>query len=122
MSKPLPRNGVSAGEWMMVFLICVVGGTTYTARHYATWFPSGRALRGVVMDMGESYDYTLTPAEKTCAKNCRILIESFRGNAKVTGGGDTTVKITGHETVRSFQQNEADSANKQTPLELIQQG
>jgi len=72
--------------------------------------------------MGESYDYTLTPAEKTCAKNCRILIESFRGNAKVTGGGDTTVKITGHETVRSFQQNEADSANKQTPLELIQQG
>ncbi len=122
MSKPLPRNGVSAGEWMLVFLICVVGATMFTARHYATWFPSGRALRGVVMDMGESYDYTLSPSEKPCAKNCRILIESFRGNAKVTGTSDTTVKITGHETVRSFQQNEADNANKVTPLELIQQG
>ncbi len=122
MSKPLPRNGVSAGEWMIVFLICVVGATMYTARHYATWFPSGRALRGVVMDMGESYDYTLTSAEKPCAKNCRILIESFRGNAKVTGTSDSTVKVSGHETVRSFQQNEADGANKQTPLELIQQG
>jgi DUF4097 and DUF4098 domain-containing protein YvlB len=122
MSKPLPRNGVSAGEWMLVFLICVVGATMYTARHYATWFPSGRALRGVVMDMGESYDYTLTSAEKPCAKNCRILIESFRGNAKVTGTSDSTVKVSGHETVRSFQQNEADGANKQTPLELIQQG
>lgn len=122
MSKPLPRNGVSAGEWMMVFLICVVGGTMYTARHYASWFPSGRALRGVVMDMGESYDYTLTTAERPCAKNCRVLIESFRGNAKVSGSADATVKVSGHETVRSFQQAEADTANKQTPLEVIQQG
>jgi DUF4097 and DUF4098 domain-containing protein YvlB len=122
MSKPLPRNGVSAGEWMLVFLICVVGATMYTARHYATWFPSGRALRGVVMDMGESYDYTLTSAEKPCSKNCRVLIESFRGNAKVTGTSDGTVKVSGHETVRSFQQAEADSASKQTPLELIQDG
>ena len=122
MSKPLPRNGVSAGEWMIVFLICVVGGTMYTARHYAQWFPSSRALRGVVLDMGESYDYTLNSAEKPCAKNCRVMIESFRGNAKITGASDGTVKVTGHETVRSFQQAEADTANKETPLELIQQG
>ena len=122
MSKPLPRNGVSAGEWMLVFLICVVGATMYTARHYATWFPSGRALRGVVLDMGESYDYTLPSGEKPCAKNCRVMIESFRGNAKITGTSDATVKVSGHETVRSFQQSEADNANKETPLELIQQG
>ena len=30
--------------------------------------------------MGESYDYSLAPVEKTCAKNCRIVIENFRGN------------------------------------------
>jgi len=122
MSKPIPRNGISAGEWMLVFLICVVGGTMYTARHYAAWFPARSAWRGVVMGMGESYDYTLASREQACAKNCRVLIESFRGNAKITGTADSVVKASGHETVRAFQQTEADDANKQTPLELIQQG
>jgi DUF4097 and DUF4098 domain-containing protein YvlB len=95
----------------------------YTARHYTAWFPTGRAWHGVMMDLGDSYDYTLTSVEKPCAKNCKVLIENFRGNAKITGTKDAaTVSAGGHETVRSFQQSEADKANKETPLELIQQG
>jgi DUF4097 and DUF4098 domain-containing protein YvlB len=120
--KPLPRNGVSGGEWALIFVICIVGATMYTAHNASSWFPTGRAWRRVVVNMGESYDYTLAPVEKPCAKNCRIVIESFRGNAKISGTSDTTVKASGQETVRSFQQSDADSANKQTPLELIQQG
>jgi len=120
--KPLPRNGVSGGEWALIFVICIVGATMYTAHNSSSWFPSGRAWRRVVVNMGESYDYTFAPVEKPCAKNCRIVIESFRGNAKITGTTDLTVKASGQETVRSFQQADADSANKQTPLELIQQG
>ncbi|MBZ5608553.1 MAG: DUF4097 family beta strand repeat-containing protein [Acidobacteriia bacterium] len=123
MSKPLPRNGISGGEWMLVFLICIVGATMYTARHYATWIPVTGAWRGIVRGMGESYDYTLPNSEKPCAKDCRVLIESFRGNARITGAADaTSVKVSGHETVRAFQQSEADRANKDAPLELIQQG
>jgi DUF4097 and DUF4098 domain-containing protein YvlB len=120
--KPLPRNGVSGGEWALIFVICIVGATMYTAHNAPSWFPTSRAWRRVVVNMGESYDYTFAPVEKPCAKNCRIVIESFRGNAKITGTTDTTVKASGQETVRSFQQADADSANKQTPLELIQQG
>lgn len=121
--KPLPRNGVSGGEWALIFVICIVGATMYTAHNASSWFPTGRAWRRVAINMGESYDYTLTPVEKPCAKNCRILIENFRGNAKISGSADaTSVKASGQETVRSFQQGEADAANKQTPLELIQQG
>jgi DUF4097 and DUF4098 domain-containing protein YvlB len=108
---------------MLVFLICIVGGTMYTARHYTTWFPAGRAWHGVVMDFGDSFDYTLAPVEKPCAKNCKVIIENFRGNAKITGSKDaTTVNASGRETVRSFQQVDADKANKETPLELIPQG
>src|SRR5579864_9283820 len=121
LSKPIPRNGISGGEWMLVFLICVIGGTMYTARHYASWFPSGRALRGVMVNMGEPYDYTLAASEKPCANKCRVLIENFRGNAKITGANEALVKASGRETIRSFQQSDADSANKETPLELIQQ-
>jgi DUF4097 and DUF4098 domain-containing protein YvlB len=120
--KPLPRNGVSGGEWALIFVICIVGATMYTAHNYSSWFPTGRALRRIAINMGESYDYTLAPVEKPCAKNCRILIENFRGNAKIVGTADMTVKASGQETVRSFQQADADNANKQTPLELIQQG
>ena len=121
-AKPLPRNGVSGGEWALVFVICIVGATMYTAHNASSWFPS-RAWRRVAINMGESYDYTLAPVEKPCAKNCRILIESFRGNAKISGSADATgIKASGTETMRSFQQAEADNANKQTPLELIQQG
>jgi hypothetical protein len=120
--RPLPRNGVSGGEWMLIFLICVIGATMYTAHNYSSWFPTGRALRRIAMNMGETYDYTLAPVEKPCAKNCRIIIESFRGNAKISGSADaSTVKASGQETVRSFQQTDADNANKQTPLELIAQ-
>lgn len=120
--KPLPRNGISGGEWALIFVICIVGAAIYTAHNAPSWFPTGRAWRRVVMNMGESYDYTLAPVEKPCASNCRVIIESFRGNAKITGAAVTTVKVSGQETVRSFQQNDADNANKQTPLELIQQG
>jgi hypothetical protein len=120
--RPLPRNGVSGGEWMLIFLICVIGATMYTAHNYSSWFPTGRALRRIAINMGETYDYSLAPVEKPCAKNCRIIIESFRGNAKISGSADaTTVKASGQETVRSFQQTDADNANKQTPLELIAQ-
>ncbi|HLK34855.1 MAG TPA: hypothetical protein VKT29_17290, partial [Terriglobales bacterium] len=76
MSKPIPRNGISGGEWMLVFLICIVGGSMYTARHYATWFPTGRAWHGMVLDVGgDNYDFTLPAVEKPCAKNCKVLIE-----------------------------------------------
>jgi hypothetical protein len=120
--RPLPRNGVSGGEWMLIFLISVVGATMYTAHKYSSWFPTGHALRRIAINMGEPYDYTLAPVEKPCAKNCRIVIESFRGNAKISGSADaTTVKASGQETVRSFQPADAENANKQTPLELIQQ-
>jgi len=123
MSKPIPRNGISGGEWVLVLLICIIGGTMYTARHYASWLPTRSAWGRVVRDMGENYDYTFTPAEKPCAKGCRVLIENFRGNAKITGSKDAVaVSVSGRESIRSFQQTEADKANKETQLELVQQG
>ena len=120
--KPLPRNGVSGGEWALIFVICIVGATMYTAHNAPSWFPTRNVWRPGDVHMGESYDYTLAPVERPCAKNCRVVIEGFRGNAKIIGSAGLTVKASGQEAVRSFQQADADSANKQTPLELIQQG
>ena len=40
------------------------------------------------------------------------MIESFRGNARITGVDADAVKVTGHKTIRSLDQSGADRANQ----------
>lgn len=121
-SKPLPRQGVSGGEWILIVFVCLFGAGLYTAHNYTGWWP-GRPLRGLVMDMGETYDYDLGPAQQSSGKSPHVVIESFRGNAKISGDPNaTTVAVTGHKTIRSLQRRDADEANTQTPLVLVQNG
>lgn len=120
-SKPLPRSGISGSEWLVIILVCVLGSAMYHSRHWG-WMPNGRSLRGMMVNMGESYDFTLAPAQKTVASAPRIVLENFRGNARISGVDGDQVQVSGRKTIRSFQQPDADTANGQTPLELIQQG
>ncbi|HLJ46783.1 MAG TPA: DUF4097 family beta strand repeat-containing protein [Bryobacteraceae bacterium] len=121
MRRPLPRNGISGGEWVLiVFLFIFFSGFHAVQRRH--WFPDERAFRGFVVNMGENYDYGLNPVEKPSGKTPRIVIESFRGNARIMGADVDTVKVTGRKSIRSFQQAEADKANTNTPLELVAQG
>lgn len=120
--KPLPRSGVSGGEWVLVVFLFLVGSGMYAARHYQGWLPDGRALRGMVVDLGESRDFPIEPIEKACGKTPKLVLENFRGNARINGGDDAKVRVSGRKTIRSFEQNEADHANTQTPVELVQTG
>lgn len=121
-SKPLPRNGISSGEWVLVVFVCIFGSAFHAARNYNGWFPDGRSLRGFVVNMGEPFDYTVDPVEKPCGKTPRVIIENFRGNAHITGADVTSVKVGTHKRIRSFQQADADRANNETPIELVGQG
>jgi DUF4097 and DUF4098 domain-containing protein YvlB len=121
-SKPLPRNGVSGGEWVLVFFLCIFGAAFHASRHYNGWFPDGRSLRGFVVNMGEPFDFTVEPVEKQCGKTPRVILESFRGNARITGADVQSVKVGGRKSIRSFQQADADRGNTETPLELVAQG
>jgi hypothetical protein len=121
-SRPLPQAGISGGEWIVVVLVCIIGASAHEAKHYSNWFPNQRALRGLVVNMGESFDYPMPESQKPCARNCKILIENFRGNAKIVGTDTTLVKLSGRKSIRAFQQTEADKANTDTPVELIVQG
>jgi DUF4097 and DUF4098 domain-containing protein YvlB len=120
--KPLPRNGVSGGEWVLVVFLCIFGSMFHASRNYSGWFPDGRSLRGFVVNMGEPFDFTVDPVEKPCGKMPRVIIESFRGNARITGADVQTVKAGGRKSIRSFQQSDADRGNTETPLELVAQG
>jgi len=114
--QPLPARGVSGGEWVFVILLCMFGATLHAVRGFAGWFPGTIELGGLDV-FGESYDYAID-GEKASAKAPHIVIESFRGNARITGTDTASVKVTGHKTVRSMDRDGADRADRDTPLEI----
>ena len=120
-NRPLPMRGVSGGEWAFVILICFFGGALNAAMGFSTWLPRGGIELGGLEMFGESYDYPIT-AEKPSGKSPLIVIESFRGNARITGGDQAVVKVSGRKTVRSMDQAGADRANEATPFEISGDG
>lgn len=122
MSKPMPRNAVSGGEWVLALLIFATGTAVFTAHRYRDWFPNTHALRGLVVDFGDPFDYAVPGAEVRSGKTPRVIIESFRGNARILGGDSEKVEVSGRKTIRAMQQRDADQADKQTQLQLVADG
>lgn len=116
-SKPLPANGVTGGEWVLVVFLCLVGSGIYAARN-SNWVGPGSIRIGGLEVFGEAFDYPLNAQQKV-GKVQRVTIESFRGNARVTGADTDEVKITGRKTIRALQQNEANRTDQETPLEIV---
>lgn len=116
-SKPLPANGVSGGEWVLVVFLCLVGSGIYAARN-SNWIGPGRIRIGGLEVFGEAFDYPLAAQQKV-GNVSRVRLESFRGNARITGGDTDEVKITGRKTIRALQQNEANRTDQETPLEIV---
>ncbi|HEY6341980.1 MAG TPA: DUF4097 family beta strand repeat-containing protein [Bryobacteraceae bacterium] len=116
--QPLPNRGISGGEWAFVVLLCFFGGTLNAALGFSNWLPPGRFELGGLEIFGESYDYPISSATAS-PKSPLVVIESFRGNARITGTDESAVKVTGRKSVRSMNQAGADEANTQTPLEII---
>jgi len=115
--KPLPRRGLAGGEWALVIILCILGGSLDAVRGSSQWWARNRISIGGLEMFGENYDYPLQ-GEKACSKNPRIVIESFRGNARITGGDESSVKVTGHRSIRSLEQSSADRANTEASFEL----
>ena len=120
--RPLPRNGLSGGEWTFVVFLCLIGPAMFTANKYRDRWPIGLHLGGLEM-LGESFDYPQPEAVLNAAgKAPRVLVENLRGNARIVGAGDEIVKAGGRLSVRSFQQAEADKVNQDCKLEIVRQG
>ncbi len=120
-SKPLPAGGLSGGEWVLIVFLCIFGMTAHTVRGMSSWWSDHIQLGGLDVLGGERYEYPVS-AEKACSRSPRVVIEDFRGDAKIIGidaaaGGDM-VKVTGHKTIRSMDQKQADKGNEDSPLEI----
>jgi len=117
-SKPLPRRGISGGEWVLIVFLCLFGASLHAVRGFSNWWPDHMVqLNGLEFLGGERYEYPVS-AEKACSRTPHILLEDFRGDAKINGLDVDQVKVTGHKTVRSMEQTQADKTNEGAPLDI----
>jgi len=117
-SQPLPRKGVSGGEWALIILICIIGSGVRVASSH--WPPARITMHGIDV-FGEAYDFQLEALEPA-GKTPRILVENLRGNVRIVGTDSEEVKVEGRTTVRAFDYSNAEEANEQCPLEVLTQG
>jgi DUF4097 and DUF4098 domain-containing protein YvlB len=121
-SKPLPRRGISGGEWVLIVFLCLFGASLHAVRGFSNWWPDHMVqLNGLGFLGGERYEYPVS-AEKACSRTPHIVLEDFRGDAKINGvdaaAGADQVKVSGHKTIRSLEQTQADKTNDAAPLEI----
>jgi hypothetical protein len=114
-SKPLPARGIAGGDWLVIGLVCVFGVGLHAARGI-TWserIPFGN----IEIFGGQTFDYPIE-REKPASLTPRVVIENFRGDVQITGADAATVKVTGHKTIRAFDQGGADRLDRDSPLEI----
>lgn len=118
--RPLPRFGISGGEWTLAICLSVLGTSAlYGGRMSHNW-PRFR-MKGLEM-LGEPFDYPLSGSTMSKTNSPRIVIESFRGNVRIAGSDSNEVKLTGSKQIRTYNRTEADKSDKSSPLEIVDQG
>ena len=120
--KPLPRAGIGGGEWALA-IILTVGGSAFLfgSRNMSRWTGRGLTFRGLDV-IGEPFDYPLAANKTATSIAPKIVLENFRGNARITGSATNEIRLTGSKTIRAFNRSEADKSDKVTPLEIVEQG
>lgn len=116
-SKPLPVNGVSGGEWALVIFLCLFGLSLHAARGLTTWLPRAGIEWGGLEVFGQSYEFPFS-GEAPTGPAPRVVIESFRGSARIIGADENAVKVTGRTTIRAIDQATADRANADTNVDV----
>jgi DUF4097 and DUF4098 domain-containing protein YvlB len=119
--RQIPVNGISGGGWAVVVLICFVGLATYEVRRSDNWWRRVGFEHGMEV-FGDEHDYPIDSVQKTVGKTPHLVIETFRGDAKIAGNDGTEITVNGHKIIRALEQQEADRANRETPVELVIEG
>ncbi len=116
--QPLPRAGITGGEWALVVLICLIGSGTHFAR--ANW-PNARITMHGLEVFGEAYDFPVSGRHAT-GESPRVIVENLNGNIRVIGGDAAEVTVEGRTTVRAFDREGAQKSSDKCPLEIVEQG
>jgi hypothetical protein len=119
--KPLPVSGVSAGEWVLVFFLTVLGTALHAFHTHVGWPPVHLGMRGIEM-FGEAFDYAIDEKKVPAGKSKRLILDHLRGNTRIVGSDLAEVRVSGRKTVRSLSRDAANEIDRLTVLELTEQG
>jgi DUF4097 and DUF4098 domain-containing protein YvlB len=120
-NRPLPANGVSGLGWLAVVVVCLVGFSAFQIRQASPWIRWAGFERGI-RAFGQEHEFSISPIQKAVGRNPRLIIENFRGDAKITGTNSEEMTVGGHKLISAFDQSELGRANDQTPVTLTVQG
>jgi hypothetical protein len=118
---PIPRNGVSGGGWALVIFVAIIGSSAFEFQRPGNWLRQVGFENGMEA-FGQEHEYPLASISRDVGAAPRIVIEDFRGDAKVSGTAGTTLSLAGQKTIRSFDPRDADKANTQSPVEIVTEG
>jgi hypothetical protein len=118
---PIPKNGVTGGGWMLVIFVALIGSSAFEFQRPGNWLRQVGFENGMEA-FGEEHEYPLETITRNVGAAPHIVIEDFRGDAKVVGADATTVSLAGQKTIRSFDSRDADKANTQSPVEIVTDG
>lgn len=117
-----PFRTAGAGGWLLVLLICVVGVAVYQSQTGAWWRHMSYGNGFEFQFLGQDHDYSIPPQQRATGPAPHIVIESFRGDAKVTAVEGDTLTVSGHKVVRAMDAHTADEADRVTPVDVVVQG
>lgn len=117
----VPVNGVSGGGWFIVLLVIFFGYASWQWSNPGTWWHRAGFDQSVAF-IGDSHDFSFEQIRKQTGPAPRIVIESFRGDAKVTGTDSDEVTVSGHKSVRALDMTAAQKANRASGVEAVVEG
>jgi DUF4097 and DUF4098 domain-containing protein YvlB len=118
---PIPRNGVSGGGWVIVVFIAVIGSSAFEFQRPGNWLRQVGFENGMEA-FGQEHEYPLETMSRSVGASPNIVIEDFRGDAKISGTDGTAISLAGQKTIRSFDVHDADKANAESPVEIVTEG
>lgn len=121
LNRPLPVNGVSGLGWFAVVVVCLIGFTAFQIRQASPWMRWAGLERGI-QAFGDEHEFSVNPIQQAVGKSPLLIIENFRGDAKITGGDGQDITVGGHKLVRAFDERESARANELAPVTLTLQG
>lgn len=121
--RAVPVNGISGGSWFIIVLICLVGVSAFEIHRPGHWWWQETGWgRGFSDAFGEEHDYSVNPIQKAVGASPHIIIEAFRGDARIIGSDGTQITVSGHKTIRTLEGPAADRLNADTPVDVVVQG
>lgn len=115
-SQPLPRAGLTGGEWAIVVFIALLGLGVSALREQKARI----TIRGIEW-FGQAFDFPLEGVQAAGGLR-RVVVENLRGNVRVAAGEAGEVRVRGRMSIRALDRKAADEMRQKMPLELTAAG